>query len=243
MAIITMFTLSARRRAVKPATRPTSEFRGLIRAGLRRLLVGVLCWGLATTASAVIETYEFDNEQLRERYNTFTEVLRCPKCQNQNLSGSNSPIAADLRRELHRLLQEGRSDAEIRDYMVARYGEFILYQPPLNRHTVVLWFFPLVLLAIGAAVLLAVVRRRGGAAGAAGDDAAVREQAASLLQQFGGAHAAAPSRSDTPLSPPAAAAVNRLADGNVVDVNVVDGHSVDGDAADSDSASSNKERK
>ena len=138
---------------------------------------------LAAPAFAVIESYEFESEELRARYQTFTEVLRCPKCQNQNLSGSNSPIAADLRREVHRLLHEGYSDAEIQDFMVARYGEFILYEPPLNRHTMVLWFFPLALLLIGGSVLVVVLRRRGTQAGASTieEDAAARDRASRLI--------------------------------------------------------------
>jgi cytochrome c-type biogenesis protein CcmH len=149
----------------------------------KSLVALVLLWCLATSASAVIETYEFDNDELRQRYHYFTDVLRCPKCQNQNLSGSNSPIAEDLRRELHRLLQEGYSDADIREYMVSRYGEFILYEPPLNRHTVVLWFFPVVLLGIGALILVLVVRRRAVPPVAQLDDALLQQRAAQLRER------------------------------------------------------------
>lgn len=120
-----------------------------------RALLFVLCWWLMP-AYAVIETYQFADPSLRERYNQFVEELRCPKCQNQNLSGSNSEISADLRRELHRLLHEGKSDTEIVDYMVARYGEFVLYKPPLNKQTLLLWIAPGVLLIIGIAVVLVI---------------------------------------------------------------------------------------
>lgn len=115
---------------------------------------------------AVIETYQFDSEQLRVRYQHFTEELRCPKCQNQNLAGSNSPIAADLRRELHRLLQEGRSDQEITQFMVDRYGEFVLYRPRFNTQTAILWFAPGIFLVIGGFFLLGLIvaqRRRNNA--------------------------------------------------------------------------------
>lgn len=120
-----------------------------------RGLLFILCW-LSLSAHAVIETYQFSDPSLRERYNQFVEELRCPKCQNQNLSGSNSEISADLRRELHRLLHEGKSDTEIVDYMVARYGEFVLYKPPLNKQTLLLWIAPGVLLIIGIAVVLVI---------------------------------------------------------------------------------------
>ena len=93
---------------------------------IRGFLVVLLC--LPLLAWSVIETYQFEDEQLRERYQRFTHELRCPKCQNQNLSGSNSPIAKDLRRELYRLLLEGQSDQQITEFMVARYGEFVLYR-------------------------------------------------------------------------------------------------------------------
>lgn len=125
-----------------------------------------LVWMLLIPSAgfAVIETYEFDNEQLSTRYHAFTDELRCPKCQNQNLSGSNSPIAADLRHELHRLLQEGKSDKEIIDFMVNRYGEFVLYRPRFNAETAVLWLAPAILLSLGVMVLIAIIiRQRRGA--------------------------------------------------------------------------------
>lgn len=109
---------------------------------------------------AVIETYEFESEELNTRYHQFTDELRCPKCQNQNLSGSNSPIAADLRRELHRLLVEGKSDKEIVDFMVNRYGEFVLYRPRFNAETAILWLAPAILLVLGIAVLIAIIIRQ-----------------------------------------------------------------------------------
>lgn len=111
---------------------------------------------LPLSVQAVIETYQFESPVLRERYQQFTEELRCPKCQNQNLSGSNSPIAKDLRRELHRLLHDGYSDQQITDYMVERYGEFVLYRPPLNQKTIILWAAPalFLLLSVGAVVLI-----------------------------------------------------------------------------------------
>lgn len=121
----------------------------------------VLVWLMwSVPAVAVIETYDFDNELLRTRYHSFVEELRCPKCQNQNLAGSNSPIAMDLRRELHRLLHEGRSDAEIVEYMVNRYGDFILYRPRFNQQTALLWLAPAIFLVGGFVVLMAIFRRQ-----------------------------------------------------------------------------------
>jgi cytochrome c-type biogenesis protein CcmH len=130
---------------------------------MNKLLLIALCLivvGWVSTARAAIDPYEFDNAAQRDRYQHFIEEMRCPKCQNQNLAGSDAPIANDLRRELHRLLLAGRSDREIIDYMVSRYGEFILYDPPFDKKTAFLWLAPLGFLAIGTAVLIVVVRRR-----------------------------------------------------------------------------------
>ena len=119
----------------------------------------LLVWLQPHLAWSVIETYEFTRPGDRERYNDFINELRCPKCQNQNLAGSNSPIAADLRRELHRLITEGQSDTQIVDFMVARYGDFILYRPPLDKNTVVLWTAPVILLVIGLLLVAWFVRK------------------------------------------------------------------------------------
>jgi cytochrome c-type biogenesis protein CcmH len=107
----------------------------------------------------VIETYQFDSAEMRERYHVFVKELRCPKCQNQNLEDSNAGVAADLRREVHRLLHEGYSDDEIYDYMVARYGEFVLYRPRTSGVTLYLWLAPAVLLALAIAVVALIVKR------------------------------------------------------------------------------------
>jgi cytochrome c-type biogenesis protein CcmH len=111
-------------------------------------------------AFAVIETHEFDSELQRQRYQSFVEEMRCPKCQNQNLAGSDSPISADLRNELYEMIKAGKSDREIVDFMVARYGDFILYRPRVSPVTYVLWGSPIVLLIIGIIVLTIILRRR-----------------------------------------------------------------------------------
>jgi cytochrome c-type biogenesis protein CcmH len=111
----------------------------------------LLCFAvlLASAAQAVIETYDFDDKVQRQRYNQFVMELRCPKCQNQNLSGSDAPIAADLRRELHSLIIDGRSDQEITQFMLDRYGDFVLYRPRFTAETAVLWLSPVLLLTLG----------------------------------------------------------------------------------------------
>jgi cytochrome c-type biogenesis protein CcmH len=110
--------------------------------------------------SAAIDTYEFADEATRERFHQLTFELRCPKCQNQNLQDSNSPIAADLRNEIYKMLQAGNNDAEIVDFMVARYGDFVLYRPPVNQMTYVLWYGPAALVILGVIVVLIITRKK-----------------------------------------------------------------------------------
>ena len=115
---------------------------------------------LPLLAQAVIETYEFTDPALEERYQALRAELRCPKCQNQNIADSNAPISQDLRRLLYEQLEAGASDAEIRDYMVDRYGEFVRYRPSFSGATIALWVAPAVLLLGGALVAVAALRGR-----------------------------------------------------------------------------------
>lgn len=128
---------------------------------LRACFVGMtmIVYGLLSNhAYAVIESYSFDNDIDQQRYQHFIQELRCPKCQNQNLSGSDAPIAQDLRRQLYQLIVEGKTDTEITTFMVDRYGDFILYRPPFNVWTAILWLAPVIGLIIGAVVLCCLLR-------------------------------------------------------------------------------------
>lgn len=107
-----------------------------------------------------VDTYEFNDEVTKIRFQELSKELRCPKCQNQNLADSNSPIAADLRKELYELLQQGKADSEIVNFMVDRYGEFVLYRPRVSELTYVLWFGPAVLILLGIIVVIVIVRRK-----------------------------------------------------------------------------------
>ena len=123
---------------------------------LTALVMSPLC-GFAATP---VDIYEFDSAEQESRYRALIDEFRCPKCLNTNLSGSDAPIAQDLRRTIHRLLvTDGRSDQEIRDFLQERYGDFVLYDPPLKPGTWILWGAPVVFLLIGAWVLFRVVRR------------------------------------------------------------------------------------
>lgn len=126
---------------------------------MKRLIVLLLIL-LPLSVGAAIDTYEFKDEETRQRFRQLTFELRCPKCQNQNLQDSNSPIAADLRDEVYKMLQAGNNNDEIVDFMVARYGEFVLYKPPVNQMTYVLWYGPFVLVVIGIGVILLLSRKR-----------------------------------------------------------------------------------
>ena len=121
------------------------------------LLVGFT--SLAVLSQA-IDAYDFESELDRARYQYLVQELRCPKCQNQNLSDSNSAIAIDLRNEVARMIIERLDDDEIKEYMVNRYGDFVLYRPPVQNNTLVLWWGPVGMLLMGALIFLSIVLRR-----------------------------------------------------------------------------------
>ena len=116
---------------------------------------------LSTFAVLAIDTERaFDDPELQARYETIISEIRCVQCQNQSIKDSNVFLAADVRREIRRMLGEGKTDAQVYDFLVARYGEFALYRPRVGGKTLVLWLAPLLLLAGGAVIMLRVVRRR-----------------------------------------------------------------------------------
>ena len=119
---------------------------------------------------------------VEKRLLAITEELRCLVCQNETIAASRADLANDLRREIRVMIAEGKTDAEILDFMVARYGEFVRYRPPVNPTTWLLWGGPFVLLAGGLAALIAFLRRRPAAAAPA-LSAEQRRQAAALLDK------------------------------------------------------------
>ncbi len=110
-----------------------------------------------------IDALEFKDPGDLQRYQQLTYELRCPKCQNQNLIDSNSQISQDLRKEVARLIKEGLSDDEIKTQMVALYGDFILYRPPVQNNTLVLWAAPVVMVGIGLLIFGVILIKRVGA--------------------------------------------------------------------------------
>ena len=104
---------------------------------------------IASQSGAVIETYEFSSSDLKSRYFILCQELRCPKCQNQNIADSNSPISRDLRAVLYQQLETGATNDEILQFMVERYGEFVRYRPRFDRNTLLLWVTPGILILVG----------------------------------------------------------------------------------------------
>lgn len=139
---------------------------------LRPLLVAVLLALSAGAGAIVFEQRDFDNAEQLARYKQLIYELRCLVCQNQNLADSDADLAADLRREVQRMIREGKSDQEIVDFMVARYGDFVLYRPPLKAKTLLLWAGPFVLAIGGLLILLLQLRRRRAAAPLSDDERA-----------------------------------------------------------------------
>lgn len=128
---------------------------------MKRFLYALgLSIALLGSAQASIDTYEFSTQAERERYRTLVEELRCPKCQNQNISDSDAPIAMDMRNEIFNKLERGESDEEIVNYLVERYGDFVRYKPPVNKSTFILWYAPAGLLVLGFAMVAVIVIRR-----------------------------------------------------------------------------------
>ena len=121
-------------------------FAKILHLIVRAMAAVLLVIGLSMSAWANIDTYQFDNPRQEAQYRALIEEFRCPKCQNQNLAGSDAPIAQDLKQKTYDMVKDGRSDAEIRQYMNERYGDFISYKPPVRPSTWILWFFPPVLL-------------------------------------------------------------------------------------------------
>jgi cytochrome c-type biogenesis protein CcmH len=123
---------------------------------LRILLTMLCCAFLAVPAQAAIEAYQFESAQMEADYNQLINELRCLVCQNQNLAGSDADLAHDLRRETYDMLKEGKSPQQVVDFMVERYGDFVLYRPQFKSTTYLLWLGPFLLLV---GVLVMLIRR------------------------------------------------------------------------------------
>ncbi|MFQ3786538.1 cytochrome c-type biogenesis protein [Halomonas sp. A29] len=130
-------------------------------AVIRLALVGILMMLVAGAVQAgAIEVREFDDPVLEQRYRSLTASLRCPTCENQAINDSNAPVSGDMRDRVYMLLQDGRSDMEIRDFMAQRFGDYVLYNPRLEGRTFMLWGLPAGLVLAGGVLVALVVRAR-----------------------------------------------------------------------------------
>ena len=127
----------------------------------RALAIFALVLALLVSASAfAIDPLPFKDAAQRQRFQHLTSQLRCMVCQNESLDASNADLAKDLRHQIFDMMQQGKSDAQIKQYLVARYSDFVLYDPPLKTSTLLLWFGPAALVLGGGIVVLVLLRRR-----------------------------------------------------------------------------------
>ncbi|MFB2644545.1 heme lyase NrfEFG subunit NrfF [Shewanella bicestrii] len=129
---------------------------------LTKIIGGLmLLLSMATTAMATpVDTYEFKSPENQKRGLSLAHELRCPQCQNQNLIDSNSPVARDLRLEVYKMVDEGKGDDEIIEFMTSRYGEFVLYKPKMETKTYILWLGPVGLLLLGLIIGFIFIRKQ-----------------------------------------------------------------------------------
>ena len=125
-------------------------------------ILAALCLGLGSlvAVAAGVEPRPFDDPAQEVRYRSLIAELRCLVCQNQSLAESDAELAKDLRDQTYQMVREGRSNQDVVAFMVGRYGDFVLYRPPVRSTTALLWFGPLLLVTLGAAVVFMQVRRR-----------------------------------------------------------------------------------
>ena len=127
---------------------------------MRWIAVAISVFMLASSAIAIDVGQSFDDPELQARYEKIISEVRCLKCQNRTIKDSNAFLANDLRREIRRLIEEGKTDDEVYDFLVARYGDFALYRPRASGRTLILYIAPLVFLLFGAFALVRVLQRR-----------------------------------------------------------------------------------
>jgi len=125
-----------------------------------KLMAGLLLLLCSFMVTAAIDVYQFDDPEKEQRFQKLAYELRCPKCQNQNIADSNAEIAQDLRTKIQQMLIAEKSDTEIIDYMVERYGDFVLYEPPVKPQTYLLWYGPVLFILLGLIVVFWIIRSR-----------------------------------------------------------------------------------
>lgn len=124
---------------------------------MKKILIALLL--LITPCFAAQDYYQFETIEKQHRFETLTSQFRCLVCQNQNISESNAPLAADLRGQIYQQIQHGKSDNDIIQYLLDRYGDYVLYRPPFNAMTIGLWLGPFILLVGGLIYLIQYIRK------------------------------------------------------------------------------------
>jgi cytochrome c-type biogenesis protein CcmH len=127
---------------------------------MKKIFVFLAAFMAVSPALAIDQDKRFDDPEMQARYEKLISEVRCLQCQNQSIKDSNVTLAADLRREIARMIQEGQTDEEIADFLVTRYGEFALYRPRVTGKTLTLWLAPFLLVILGGVALVRVVRHR-----------------------------------------------------------------------------------
>lgn len=125
-----------------------------------KILILITLWLWVGLGSAGVEYREFKNPEQQEAYESLTSELRCLVCQNQTIADSNADLAADLRRQVYEMLEKGQSKDEVLKFMTERYGDFVLYNPPLKVKTLLLWLGPMLFFLIGALCVIVLIRRK-----------------------------------------------------------------------------------
>ena len=127
---------------------------------LSRIFAALMLAMVILPAAAIDSNKPFKDPALEARYQALTKQFRCLVCQNETIADSNADLAGDLRNEVHKMLAAGKTDQQIKDYMVDRYGDFVLYKPPVQDNTILLWAGPFVLLALALGIVAMAIRRR-----------------------------------------------------------------------------------
>jgi cytochrome c-type biogenesis protein CcmH len=129
-----------------------------VRLILASLFLAMLC-GFSVVTFAAVDTFEFSTDEQQQRFRNLSNEFRCPMCQNTSLTGSSGGVAEDLRREIYYMIVDGKTDAEIEQFMFERYGDFIFYRPRFMWQTWLLWLGPLLFLGLGAWLVTGIIRR------------------------------------------------------------------------------------
>ena len=127
---------------------------------VKKIVFLLMVFGFSISVKAIDNGPVFEDPVMQSKYEQLISEIRCLVCQNQSIKDSNVFLAVDLRNEIRRLLEIGRSESEIKQFLVDRYGDFVLYQPPLNEKTFLIWFSPLLLLLAGGIIIIKIIRKR-----------------------------------------------------------------------------------